>query len=113
MKVKCSPTELIFDKSKTIQSRMQSLSDICYLPNINCIALSNWRDHVVKAIHCETGEEVWEVKGEVEGVAWRPHGFLYSPEHQSLLVCDTSDNGRLVVLNPRDGSVRQIIPLQI
>ena len=58
-----------------------------------------------------TSKKVWEVKGEVEGVTWKPHGLFYSPQHQSLLVCDTSDNGRLVVINLRGGSVLQIIPL--
>ena len=51
------------------------------------------------------------MKGEVEGVTWEPHGLFYSAKHQSLFVCDVSDNGRLVVLNPSDGSVLQIITL--
>ena len=53
-------------------------------------------------------EVIWEVKGEVAGREWEPHGLFSSQEHQSLLVCDYC---RLVVLNPTDGSVLQVIPL--
>ena len=109
LKVKCSPTGLTVDKRMTIQSNMDIFHSMCYLPDVNCIAFSWWGDRIVKVIHCETSEEVWEVKGEVAGVTWQPQGLLYSPEHQSLLVCD--GNSRLVVLNPCDGSVLQIIPL--
>ena len=111
VKVKCSPTELVVNRSKTVQSRMENLNHICYLPDVKCIVFSFWPDHVVKAIHCEKDEIVWEVKGEVAGVPWEPCGLFDLPEHQSLLVCDASDKGRLVVLNPRDGSIRQKIPL--
>ena len=111
LKAKCTPTELSLDKSKTIYFRMEKVTSICYLPFVKCVAISRWDDHVVKAIHCESDEQVWEVKGEVAGATWTPHGLLYSLEHQSLLVCDTSDHGRLVVLNPRDGSVLQVISL--
>ena len=82
-----------------------------YLPNINCIVFSDWEENLVKDFHCGTGEQVWEVSGEVEGVTWEPNGFLYLPEHRSLLVCDGIGDGRLVVLNPRDGSVLQTISL--
>ena len=113
LKVKCSPTGLTVDKGKTVHCNMDTIHSMCYLPGVNCIAFSWWQDHVVKAKHCETSEEVWEVNGEVEGVTWDPHGLLYYPQHQSLLVCDTSDNSRLVVLNPSDGSVLQVIPLSV
>ena len=111
LKAKCTPAEVIVDKTKTVNSRLEGTYDICYLPDVKCIAISLWLEHVVKAIHCETDEEVWEVKGEVAGVTWKPYGLCYSPEHQSLLVCDTSDHGRLVNLKPSDGSVLQVIPL--
>ena len=111
MKVKCSPAGLSVDKHLTVQPKLDIIYSICYLPHVNCIAFSWWKDHVVKAIHCETSEVVWEVKGEVGGVTWQPQGLLYSPEYLSLFVCDISDNGRLLVLNPHDGSILQIIPL--
>ena len=113
LKAKCTATELSLDKSKTIYSRTKTITSICYLAFVKCIAISNWTDNVVKAIHCETHAEVWEVKGKVAGVTWMPHSLLYSPEHQSLLVCDINDDGRLVVLEPSDGSVLQVIPLSI
>ena len=110
LKAKCTPTELSLDKSKTIYFRIEKITSICYLPNVKCVAISDWEEHVVKAIHCKTDEQVWELKGEVAGVTWNPHGLFYFPEHQSLVVCDISDGGRLVVLNPCDGLLLQTIP---
>ena len=109
-KASCTPTKLYVDKMKGIHSWMDSINHICYLPDVKCVAVSSWLEHVVKAIHCETGEETWEVKGEVAGVKWEPHGFFYSQEYQSLLVCDRY---RLVILDPKNGSVLQVIPLPI
>ena len=111
LKAKCTLTEIIVDKTKTINSMLNDFYSMCYLPNVKCVAISIWKDNVVKAIHCETDEQVWEVMGKVAGVTWNPHGLFYSPEHQSLLVCD-ADNEWLVVLNPSDGSVLQLILLQ-
>ena len=65
LKAKCTPTELSLDKSKTIYFRIEKITSICYLPDVKWVAISCWRDHVVKAIHCATGEEVWQVKEEV------------------------------------------------
>ena len=110
MKVKCTPSGLVVVNK--INSRLENIFSICYLPNVKCVALSSWRNYVVKVIHCETGDEVWELKGEVEGIAWKPHGLLYSQEHYALLVCDMSGDGRMVVLNPSDGCVLQKIPLR-
>ena len=58
----------------------------------------------------ETGEKVWEVKGEVDGVECYPHGMLFSPQHQVLLVAD-GENCRVLVLHERDGSYLQTIQL--
>ena len=110
-KASCTSNEIIVDTTKAINSKLEGIFDICYLPGVKLLAISRWRDHVVKAIHCGTGEQVWEVKGEVTGTEWWPHGLLYSCNPQSLIVCDTSGDGRLVILNPRDGSVIQVIPL--
>ena len=112
-KVKCMPTEFTEDKIRPIQSQMRNIDFMQYLPDIKCISLSSWEEHVVKAIHCETSEVVWEVKGKVEGVTWNPHVLWYSSEHDFLVVSDTSYYGRLVVLNPYDGSLLQTVPLSI
>ena len=45
------------DKSKSIDSQMKLMYVMCYLPELKYIALSNWKDYVLKAIHCETGED--------------------------------------------------------
>ena len=110
LKAKCTPTKLIVDKIKTIHSGMEHVPYMHYLPDEKSLVGSRWKGRIVKAFNCKTLEQVWEVKGEVGGVTWKPHGLFYSPEHQSLLVCDV---GRFVVLNPNDGSVLQVIPLSI
>ena len=63
LKVKCTPTELITDKTEAFYSRMEMINFMCYLPNVKSVALSHWQDHVVKAIHYETGQMVWQVMG--------------------------------------------------
>ena len=112
VKVKCTPTELVVDESGTIYGTMENINYMHYLSEVKCIAVSNWIDNVVKAIHCNTKEELWEVKGAVTGVLWEPCGLFYHKDDRSLLVCDAK-NRRLVALNPHDGSVLQVIPLPI
>ena len=58
LKVKCLPTGLTVDKSKIVHYKMDIINAMCYLPDVECIAFSSWLDHIVKAIHCETGQEV-------------------------------------------------------
>ena len=111
LKAKCTSTGLIVDKIKTIHPKMEGIVFMAYLPDNKCIVLSCWKDNLVKAFHCGTGEQVWEVRlMSVEYVDWEPYGLLYLPEHKSLLVCDKSDDGLLVV-NPSDGSILQTISL--
>ena len=90
LKVKCTSTELIVDKMRTIYSGMENIMFMHYLTGVKCIAVSRWKNHVVKAIHCKTGEQVWELNARVGNVPWEPHGLFYSHEHQSLLVCDAN-----------------------
>ena len=71
LKAKCMATEIILDKF--IDSKMKLIAYMCYLQGVKYVALSHWSGHIVQAVHCETGDEVWEVKGEVEGVTWKPH----------------------------------------
>ena len=111
LKVLCTSSELIADTTKIINSRIENINYFDFLPDVKSIVLSFGSDHVVKAIHCETGEDIWELKGEVAGLIWNPRGLLYSPEHSALLVYDTSDDGRLVVINLNDRSHLQTMLL--
>ena len=161
-KAKVGETEIVLDNSKTINTEIMQFNFMCYLPNVQRVAVSKWSDHIVKAISCDppvvagwviiggsrgggagtrappSGSNflhfhavfgknwsnsmlappplwgwrppVWEIldpplvmKGE-----WEPHGLLYVPEQQLLLVCD---EGRIVVADPTDESFHQIISL--
>ena len=53
---------------------------------------------------------MWEVKGKIEGNKCKPHGSLFSPDDQVLLVAG-GPNRRVIVLNPQDSSVLQTIQL--
>ena len=89
----------------TIQSGMEEYFGLCYIPSPHrLIVLSRVSEpRTIRAVSLETGEKVWEVKGEVDGVECYPHGMLFSPQHQVLLVAD-GWNCRLLVLHPGDGS---------
>ena len=50
LKAKCTPTELIVDKIKTIHSKMEHIVFMEYLPDTNCIVLSRWKDNLVKVV---------------------------------------------------------------
>ena len=82
---------------------------MCYIPSpYKLLVFSLWRDSLIISVSAETGEKVWEVTGEVDGKMCEPHGLLFSPQHQVLLVAD-GKNCRVLVLHPRDGSHLQTI----
>ena len=97
---------------RTIQSGMERYYSMCYIPSPHrLIVLSlNKEPTLILAVSAETEEKVWEVKGEVDGVECEPHGMLFSPQHQVLLVADGVNN-RVLVLHPGDGSHLQTIQL--
>ena len=96
---------------KIVQSEMEIYFGMCYIPAPHrLIVLTWWQDSIIRAVSAETGEKVWEVKGEVDGVQCDPHGMLFSPQHQVLLVAD-GRNKRVMVLHPGDGSHLQTIQL--
>ena len=106
LKVKCSPTEPTVDTIKTIQCRIDKFSFMYYLPDV-CLAISFKSGDVVKPIHCDTDQEVWKVKGEVEGIK-KPHNFYYLQNHKSLHMCDSD---RLVILDPKNENVLRVLPV--
>ena len=97
---------------RTIQSGMEMYHSMCYIPSPHrLIVLSDAHaGNTIRAVSAETGEKVWEVKGEVDGVQCQPCGMLFSPQHQVLLVAD-GRNCRLLVLHPGDGSHLQTLQL--
>ena len=98
--------------SKIVQSGMGIYYSMCYIPAPHRLIVFStaYVSNTIRAVSAETGEKVWEVKGEVDGVECKPHGMLFSPQHQVLLVAD-GRNCRLLVLHPGDGSHLQTIQL--
>ena len=99
-----------FQICDTIQTSLKKYYGMCYIKGTKLIAVSNWRESLVSAVCCRTGVTVWEMKGEVDGVEYCPCTVVYSPGHQALLVAD-GPNCRILVLNPKDGSLKQVIGL--
>ena len=100
-----------FSLIKTIQSGMKKYYAICYIPTHRLIAISSNEDpKMVQAVSCDTEKVMWQLIGSVDGVECHPHGMMYSPQHDTLLITD-GINCRVLVLNSHDGSVRQVISL--
>ena len=96
--------------SRTIPSRIEGYFDMHYIPAPHKqIVISSTSLGLIRAVSMD-GEKMWEVKGEIEGKKCDPHGLLFSPDHQVLLVADGTKS-RVIVLNPQDGSVLQTIQL--
>ncbi len=109
LQLSCSQPQ--FSLQKTIHSRMKGCYyAICYIPSHRLIVISNHTPGIVRAVSCDTDQIDWELQGEVQGVQCTPHEMVYSPGHQALLVVDGT-NHRVLVVNPGDGSVRQVVQL--
>ena len=75
--------------SKTILSGMEDYFSMHYIPAPHkLIVFSSNTESLVWAVSVVDGEKMWEVKGEIEGKKCDPHGLLFSPDHQVLLVSD-------------------------
>ena len=96
--------------SKIVQSGMEMYYSMCYIPAPHRLIVFSDKTGTIRAVSAETGEKVWEVKGEVDGVECEPNDMLFSSQHQVLLVAD-GGNCRLLVLHPGDGSHLQTIQL--
>ena len=115
MELDCSE-ETFSGPNKILLSGMEQYHSMYYIPSPHRLIVfacfsDDDPDNTIRAVSSETGEKVWEVKGEVNGTRCDPHGLLFSPQHQTLLVAD-GNNCRVLVIHPRDGSVLQTIQLE-
>ena len=110
LELDCS-RETFSGPSKIMQSGMKMYNSMHYIPSPHrLIVLSDHHPGLIRAVSAETGEKVWQVKGEVDGVECEPNDMQFSPQYQVLLVAD-GNNSRLLVLHPGDGSHLQTIQL--
>ena len=76
-------------KKRNIQLGMEKYHGFHYIQNpYNLLLLSWWEDSILRAVSLETEQKAWEVKGDVDGKMFFPHGLLFSAQHQVLLVAD-------------------------
>ncbi len=76
----------------------------------NALVLCQWKAPVVSSFSCESGDKLWELKGEVDGADIDPQGVTFSPQHQLLLMADYT-NKHILALDPRSGSHLQSLPV--
>ncbi len=105
LQLDCS--RLPFTHTRTIQSGMEGMYDICYSshPQPGVLIFTNHPTHNIRAVSVDTGTKLWELtKSEIEGRVICPHGITVSTVNNYLIVCDGT-NKRLLVLRTRDGKV--------
>ncbi len=108
LQLNCSTADFILNKA--LQSDLETYHSICYVPTHRLTVITDHTAGVVKAVSCDNGEVVWELNGQVAGVQCEPHGMVFAPDYNALFVADGS-NKRILVLDPWDGSLRQVLPL--
>ena len=97
-----------FTVTKKIITRLENYNDVFYIPSTKAIAISHHPASLVRVFSIDTKEKNWETKGEVDGNFWRPSCMAHAQKFERLIV---NDRSRLIVLDPRDGSHLQTLPL--
>ena len=89
-----------FTLVKSFDPGMAVYNGLCYLPTPhNLVAISYNKTPIIRALSCDTGALVWEVKEPLSS----PHAMLYIPQYDVILVPDGGT--RVLVLHPGDGSL--------
>ena len=95
--------------TKTLHTGITMCDGMCYIPQpIRALVLSDKR--AITAISVDDNKVLWETGDMIDEGFCEPMGLLYLPKHGALLVCD-GWNHRVLVLDPRDGSHRQTVPM--
>ncbi len=93
-----------FVHTRTIQSGMENIYDICYTNKPQKMLLfSNWPTNNIRAVDSVTGAPLWQVQGEVAGVICRPSGLACLSTGRIIVA--GAHNKRLLVLKAGDGKV--------
>ena len=98
--VKIDCKNIPFKMGKKIETDMEGILDICYIPTSDTLLISSKK--VIRAISCKSENTVWEFA--ISKVDENRHlqGLVYSHRHDVVLVCQTSSAG-LLVLEPSNG----------
>ncbi len=111
----CGPNSFsVVPHKNPLFTRSKWPNGLCFVPAPNrAVVICDDDVNVIQAVSCDVKDKViWEVKDEVGGKVCKPYGLLYSPKHQVLFVAD-GRNKRVLVLDPKDGSLLQIITLDV
>ncbi len=95
---------------RTLPVAFKRLGSVCYLPAPYNALVTNAGPDVLLSVDCESGERLWELKGDVDGAEINPAGVTFSPQHQLILVSDWK-NSRIMALDPSSGSHLQSLPV--
>ncbi len=92
---------------KHVYLTWSSAPTICYIPTAGVLTVQS-QSGLVSGLSADTGEQVWQEQ-KVSSPSLEHCGMAYSPEHDALFVAGRRN---IRVLNPSDGSLRQVLPLE-
>ena len=101
-------TSVPFTVTKKISTGLENYNDVFYIPSHKAITICHHRVSMLRTISTESKKILWETKGAVDGARWQPSVITHAQKYERLIV---NDGGRLIVLDPRDGSHLQTLPL--
>ncbi len=95
--------------SRNLHTSMWGCTNVCYIPTPHrIIVLDDWK--MIKVFSLKTANRMWEVKGQVDGKDFNPHGMAFYTNHNLLLVAD-GENSRILVFLIETGEHVQTISL--
>ena len=94
---------IIIGRHKT---EIDSFDSMEYMPSEEAIVMSSVSERVICAISCKTAQVVWEVHNNFHGEEVDCFGVDFSVKRNVIIVCS---NDKIILMNPKDGSVDQAI----
>lgn len=101
LQLNCAPGG--FNLADVINSGFTHYHSMCHVPKHRYVAIGDCDSGLVRAVSLEMRGALWEFSR----AQFHPHGMTYAPRHDVVIVADAT----LVVLNARDGSLRQTVAL--
>ncbi len=104
-------SSVLAPSGRTVKTPIPFPSGLCYIPApIDALVIARPSSFLCQCISLESCDELWKVKGIVDGKRVWPFGVAYFPQHQVLLIAD-KENKRILALDPGSGSHLQSLPV--
>ncbi len=99
----------VLEFAKPVEVGMKVTRGFCYAFTEKRLAVLS-DTNIIRAVSCDTGDTVWEVKGEMDRAECNPTGLAFCDSTKTLYSCD-GYNHRVLVLDSTDGKHVQTISL--